>query len=104
MELLKDVAKKRGKTVVVVSHDQRIKDIADRVLWMEDGRIREIGIVHDPVCGMALDESKVAAVSTYEDKTYYFCAMGCKKLFDEAPRRFAVHSDASPAARDRQQE
>lgn len=88
MELLRDVAKKRGKTVVIVSHDQRIKDIADRVVWLEDGQIIDMGIVHDPVCGMALEESNVAAISTHEGKTYYFCAMGCKRIFDENPTRF----------------
>ncbi len=41
MELLRDLAKKEGSAVVVVSHDPRLKDIADRVLWLEDGRIRE---------------------------------------------------------------
>lgn len=29
------------KGVVIVSHDERIKDIADRILWLEDGRITE---------------------------------------------------------------
>jgi len=26
--------------VIIVSHDQRIKEIADRVLWLEDGEFR----------------------------------------------------------------
>ncbi|MCL5985375.1 MAG: ABC transporter ATP-binding protein [Actinobacteria bacterium] len=39
MELLKNIAKKQGKTVIIVSHDMRIADIADRVLWLEDGVI-----------------------------------------------------------------
>ncbi|MBI2830363.1 MAG: ABC transporter ATP-binding protein, partial [Chloroflexi bacterium] len=43
MELLRDVAKKQGKTVVIVSHDQRIMDIADRVMWLEDGKLWEMG-------------------------------------------------------------
>lgn len=97
MRLLRDVAKKRGKTVIIVSHDQRIKGIADRVLWMEDGKIREVSIVHDPVCGMALDESKIAAISTYKGKTYYFCALGCQRLFDEEPAKFAGDIDALPS-------
>lgn len=29
-------------SVVIVSHDQRIRDIADRVLWLEDGAFRDI--------------------------------------------------------------
>jgi ABC-type lipoprotein export system ATPase subunit len=30
-----------GKGVIIVSHDQRLLDIASRVLWLEDGRITE---------------------------------------------------------------
>ena len=42
MELLRMVAKELGKTVVAVSHDLRIRDLADRVLWLEDGELRDI--------------------------------------------------------------
>ena len=34
MRLLRGIAKEQGRSVVIVSHDQRIKDIADRVLWL----------------------------------------------------------------------
>ena len=37
----------------------------------------------DLVCGMEVDENEAAATSTYGGKTYYFCAPGCKKQFDE---------------------
>ncbi len=40
MQLLHDLAKRHRRTVVVVSHDLRLRDIADTVLWLEDGRIR----------------------------------------------------------------
>jgi len=39
----------------------------------------------DPVCGMEVDEKEAAATSEYKGKTYYFCAFGCKKAFDENP-------------------
>jgi putative ABC transport system ATP-binding protein len=42
MELLHDLAKSQGRTVVVVSHDQRLRDIADTTMWLEDGRLREV--------------------------------------------------------------
>jgi putative ABC transport system ATP-binding protein len=42
MSLLRMVAKELGKTVVAVSHDQRMRDLADRILWLEDGDMREI--------------------------------------------------------------
>ena len=31
---LQIIAKEQGRSVVIVSHDQRIQDIADRVLWL----------------------------------------------------------------------
>jgi putative ABC transport system ATP-binding protein len=39
MELLRDLAKQEGCGVVIVSHDDRLRRIADRVLTLEDGRI-----------------------------------------------------------------
>lgn len=41
MMLFHAIAKEDKKTVVIVSHDERIKDIADRVLWIEDGRVSD---------------------------------------------------------------
>ena len=41
MTRLKNIAKKKHKSVLIVSHDNRIRDIADRVLWLEDGKFKE---------------------------------------------------------------
>jgi putative ABC transport system ATP-binding protein len=41
MELLREMTKRKGNGVVVVSHDPRLRRVADRVLWVEDGRLRE---------------------------------------------------------------
>jgi putative ABC transport system ATP-binding protein len=43
--LLRDIAKGQGRTVVIVSHDQRIRSAADRVLWLQDGRFHDIAEV-----------------------------------------------------------
>jgi putative ABC transport system ATP-binding protein len=40
MELLRRLAREEGCAVIAVSHDARLEAIADRVLWLEDGRIR----------------------------------------------------------------
>ena len=45
-------------------------------------------MVTDPVCKMIIDESKAAGKSEYQGKTYYFCAPGCKKQFDEHPQEY----------------
>jgi len=37
--LLRDLAHQRGTTVLMVTHDNRILDLADRILTMEDGRL-----------------------------------------------------------------
>jgi putative ABC transport system ATP-binding protein len=39
VRLLRDLAKTRGVPILLVTHDPRILDIADRIVAMEDGRI-----------------------------------------------------------------
>ena len=46
-------------------------------------------MVTDPVCKMTIDENKAVGKSDYNGKTYYFCAPGCKKKFDENPQKYA---------------
>ena len=43
MALLRDVACAPQRALVVVTHDERILDFADRIARMEDGRIVEVG-------------------------------------------------------------
>jgi putative ABC transport system ATP-binding protein len=40
IELLRQLAKERDRTVLMVTHDTRIVDVADRVAYLEDGRIK----------------------------------------------------------------
>lgn len=49
-------------------------------------------MVKDPVCGMKVDEKKAPAKSDYMGKTYYFCAVACKKAFDQNPAKYAEGS------------
>jgi putative ABC transport system ATP-binding protein len=39
VEILHDLAKKNGCAILMVTHDNRILDIADRIMTLEDGRI-----------------------------------------------------------------
>ncbi|MCS6892318.1 MAG: ATP-binding cassette domain-containing protein [Rhodovarius sp.] len=41
VRLLRDLARRRGTPILLVTHDPRILDIADRIVHMEDGRIVE---------------------------------------------------------------
>ncbi|MBW4552086.1 MAG: DevA family ABC transporter ATP-binding protein [Aphanocapsa sp. GSE-SYN-MK-11-07L] len=39
VEVMQKLAKEQGCTILLVTHDNRILDIADRILYMEDGRL-----------------------------------------------------------------
>lgn len=43
MDLLREVALSADRSVIIVTHDNRIFDLADRILVMEDGRITKDG-------------------------------------------------------------
>jgi putative ABC transport system ATP-binding protein len=82
MRLLRHIAKGQGRSVVIVSHDQRIKEIADRVLWLEDGAFKEmVTMVTDPVCGTAVEREKAPATLELGGQTYYFCSKSCRSEF-----------------------
>jgi putative ABC transport system ATP-binding protein len=88
MRLLQHIAKDQGRSVVVVSHDQRIQDIADRVLWLEDGAFKEMAtMATDPVCGMKIEREK-AVTTEWEGQVFWFCAKGCRNEFLEEPQQF----------------
>ncbi len=54
--LLRRLAEEDGRSIVIVSHDERLREVADRVVWLEDGVFRELaGMVTDSVCGMAVE-------------------------------------------------
>lgn len=89
MQLLRMVAQELGKAVVVVSHDHRTREVADRVLWLEDGHFRPaVKLDRDPVC-RALVESEGSPSATHAGRTFYFCAQDCLRQFQENPTRFA---------------
>jgi putative ABC transport system ATP-binding protein len=90
MRLLRELAKEEGTTVVIVSHDERLREIADRVLWLEDGRFKTLqALVRDPVCGMLLDPVEAHLSVARDGVTAYFCSQGCLAEFQSQvyPRR-----------------
>jgi putative ABC transport system ATP-binding protein len=89
MRLLRRIAKEENRSVVIVSHDQRIKDIADRVLWLEDGEFKSIvEMAMDPVCGMSLDKESAPVRADWNGRTLYFCANGCREEFLATPEEY----------------
>jgi putative ABC transport system ATP-binding protein len=83
MRRLRTIAKARGQSVLIVSHDDRIREFVDRVLWLEDGEFRsERELVRDPVCRMEVDPEGAAAHATIDGIDYWFCAQGCRQEFE----------------------
>jgi putative ABC transport system ATP-binding protein len=39
VELMQKLAKEQGCTILMVMHDSRILDVADRIVYMEDGHL-----------------------------------------------------------------
>ena len=44
----------------------------------------------DPICKMEVDEKTAQWKTEYMGKTYYFCAPGCKEMFDADPDQCLV--------------
>jgi putative ABC transport system ATP-binding protein len=42
VELIQDLAREDGSAVILVTHDNRILDVADRILHLEDGRMKSL--------------------------------------------------------------
>jgi putative ABC transport system ATP-binding protein len=86
--LLRRIATQQGRSVVIVSHDTRLKEIADRVLWLEDGQFRAISqMAIDPVCGMAVERQDTPHYR-HDGHTYFFCSTACRDEFAATPGHF----------------
>jgi putative ABC transport system ATP-binding protein len=97
MRLLRRIATEQDRSVVIVSHDQRIQDIADRVLWLEDGQFKEmVTMAVDPVCGMSVQRER-AIRAVWHSTNFYFCARGCHDEFMEDPSVFLMKASPVPS-------
>lgn len=47
-----------------------------------------VPLVHDPVCKMRVSPKTAGFSHDHEGKTYYFCASGCRKKFEEDPTHY----------------
>lgn len=85
--LLRQLADEDGRSVVIVSHDDRLREMAHRVLWLEDGQFREVAArVIDPVCGMPVEAT--GPHLDWAGRTRWFCSEGCRAEFAADPGRF----------------
>lgn len=82
MRLLREIAGRHRQSVLIVSHDSRIREFVDRVLWLEDGAFKETaGLVVDSVCGMEIDPMETRHQLTVDGMTNWFCCHGCLEEF-----------------------
>jgi len=93
--LLHDIARDEGCAVVIVAHDTRIEDVADTLVWLEDGRLADrpaagMSWTRDPVCGMAVDVSSSEFMMSYRGTRYVFCSRRCLERFESNPSMYAV--------------
>jgi putative ABC transport system ATP-binding protein len=94
MLLLRQIASEMGKAVVIVSHDHRIREIASRVVWLEDGTFRsDVMTVKDPVCSRVI-EQQGAPHYEHVGVVFYFCGEQCQSIFKNDPAKFAVEATA----------
>jgi putative ABC transport system ATP-binding protein len=85
---LRQLATDDGRSVIIVSHDDRLREIADRVLWLEDGTFRELAdMTTDPVCGMAVETTSPFRHEA-GGQSWWFCSTHCRDEFIGAPERF----------------
>lgn len=93
MMLLHDIARGQGVSVLIVTHDPRVEDVADRILWLEDGKLierqtEEHEWVRDPVCGMRVDQWHSTQFVDYENIRYTFCTKRCRDKFLLSPHEY----------------
>lgn len=96
--ILHDIACDEGCSVVLVTHDPRVEDVADRILWLEDGEFRDRkreahAWARDPVCGMRVDAWRAEITAEYRSDKFVFCSRRCLERFEKAPDRYAENSN-----------
>ena len=47
MDLIKEIARDNNQTIVMVTHDRRLAEYADKIIHILDGKIQNIEVVHD---------------------------------------------------------
>jgi putative ABC transport system ATP-binding protein len=107
MMVLHDIARDEGRSVILVTHDPRAEDVADRILWLEDGEFRDRKAEHhqwtrDPVCGMRVDEWTANLRTTFAGQSFVFCSTRCQQRFEADPARYVAQGPVP--AQDRRQE
>jgi Cu+-exporting ATPase len=75
-----------ASSITVVTNSLRLRRF--RPVRFEDSTKGDAMTAVDPVCKMEIKEGEAAATSEYKGKKYYFCAVACKKAFDQNPEKY----------------
>ncbi len=91
--IMHDIARDQNRSILLVTHDQRVEEVADRVLWLEDGALRDRKNetrewARDPVCNMRVDVWRSEIFSEYADTRYHFCSKRCQSRFEAEPKQY----------------
>ncbi len=88
--LLRQLAQEQPCSIVMVSHDERLKEIADRTLWLEDGAFRKLDTMAiDPVCAMAVQPADEVPHYEHAGTIDWFCSTACRDEFAADPDHFS---------------
>jgi ABC-type lipoprotein export system ATPase subunit/YHS domain-containing protein len=86
--LLRSLAVEEQRSVLLVSYDARLKEVADRVLWLEDGTFKDLErMTIDPVCGMAVAQDQGPHYQ-HDGSVWWFCSIACRDEFVIRPEHF----------------
>ena len=92
--LLRQLADEDGRSIVIVSHDDRLRHVADQVLWLEDGEFTALmRLVVDPVCQMQIEPT--GPHLDLPGRSLWFCSEGCRREFSEHPDQFPATTPPS---------
>ncbi len=97
MMVLYDIARDEGRSIIMVTHDPRVEEVADRVLWLEDGRLQKRrASPHDwtacPVCHMRVDINRMDFAAEHRGHVYRLCSSRCRERFLDDPDAFVSGS------------
>jgi putative ABC transport system ATP-binding protein len=93
--LLRQLATTDRRAIIIVSHDERLRPFADRVLWLEDGHFSRLDQMPvDPVCGMPVHQT--GPHLSRDNHDIWFCADGCRDEYLANPDRYPLRASTPP--------
>jgi putative ABC transport system ATP-binding protein len=98
MMILHDVARDDRAAVLIVTHDPRVEEIADRVLWLalRDRKSEPHEWMRDPVCGMRVDAWTALHETRHDGTRYVFCSRRCLERFQSNPSDYRAAAGRPP--------